>query len=484
LIHAAPDGRFVYVDVNPTSEVAYGLPRNQVVGRTVQDILGQEQARVPVQCLRECIRTGAPQRYVAHRTLAGRTTTIDVMFVPVPRHDDTAERYIITTARDLTEREQLEQQLRQAQKMEAIGKLTGGVAHDFNNLLAVIAGNAELARRGHAVRVPRMLDNILRASERGVALTRQLLSFSRRRSANPQVVDLRTEVPRLAEMLRPSLRGDIRMTTTVAEDVWPVEVDLGECEIALLNVAANARDAMPGGGTFTIDVRNEVALPAQQDHVVITLRDTGDGIPPEIQGKVFDPFFTTKPLGEGTGLGLSQVYGFAQQSAGTVTIDSEPGNGTTVTLQLPRTVKSAAPADAADNDKDAPKRDETILLVEDNPDVAAVSAQMLRAMGFGVLVADRAQAALSMLDSGRRCDLLLTDVIMPGGMNGLDLARTVRQRLPELPIILVSGYNDVMESDSSDFLMLRKPVPFHELARCISGCLAPAAAPQHAASGP
>ena len=228
-----PDGRIVYADINPASEVAYGMSRDQVVGRTVEDVLGVEAARVPLAHLRECLRTGQPQRYVARRTLAGRTTTIDVMFVLVPEVAPGGDRFIITTARDLTEREKLEAQLRQAQKMEAVGQLTGGVAHDFNNLLAIIGGNAELAKRRPAGDTTRQMDNILRATERGVALTRQLLSFSRRHVATPQLIDLRAEMPRMAEMLRASLRGNIQMRIDVADHLWPIEVDVAELEMAL-----------------------------------------------------------------------------------------------------------------------------------------------------------------------------------------------------------------------------------------------------------
>lgn len=487
LVRASPDGRFTFVDVNPTTEVAYGRPRAQIVEHPVEEVLGADQAQVPLHYFRECVRTGTTQRYQAHRTLAGRTTTIDVMFVPVPPHDDSPDRYIITTARDLTEHEQLEAQLRQAQKMEAIGKLTGGVAHDFNNLLAVITGNAELARRRPESQTPRRMDNILRASERGVALTRQLLSFSRRQSTNPQIIDLRTEVPRVAEMLRVSLRAGVRLAVTVGDDVWPIEADLAEFEIALLNLAANARDAMPQGGIFAIDVRNanppgRSATP-EAEHVTITVDDTGTGIPPEVLGKVFDPFFTTKQPGEGTGLGLSQVYGFARQSGGEASIDSAPGRGTTVTLRLPRARRSVAPADAEAVSPTTAQRHERILLVEDNPEVALVTAQMLRSMGFAVEVANRARKALARLDAGQRFDLLLSDVVMPDGVTGLDLARAVRQRYPALPIILMSGYNDVVTGGETGFQVLRKPVPFKELFRSVSAGLDRVAAREPVESG-
>lgn len=474
LIRSASDGRFVFVDLNSACEEAYGLPRARVIGRTVADILGPEAAEMPLQYLRACVRTKEPQRYVAQRTLAGRTRTIDVMFVLVPAPAETGEQLIITIARDITERERLEAQLRQAQKMEAIGQLTGGVAHDFNNLLAVIMGNAELAKRRPAGSLPAMMDNILRAGERGVALTRQLLSFSRRQTTEAQVLNLSVEIPRIGEMLRASLRGNIELSTSVAADVGMVEVDPDEFEIALLNIAVNARDAMPSGGQFTIDVRR---IPAgssgfASEHVAIELRDTGTGVPPEVIAKVFDPFFTTKEVGVGTGLGLSQVYGFAQQSGGTVSIDSTPGEGATVTICLPRTHKSEVQAEGAADDAGAGSGGGLILLVEDNPDVASVTAQMLRAMGHDVEVVDRARKALDRLsDEAPPVNLLLSDVVMPDGMTGLDLARVVRARKSDLPIVLMSGYNDAVPPRGSGFRILRKPVPGNVLHNAIRDAL-------------
>lgn len=485
LIRAGSDGRFAYVDLNPACEVAYGRPRTQVIGRTVEDILGPEAAETPLQYLRACVRTEDPQRYVAQRTLAGRTRTIDVMFALVPAPAETGEQLIITIARDITERERLEAQLRQAQKMEAIGQLTGGVAHDFNNLLAVIMGNAELAKRRPAGSLPAMMDNILRAGERGVALTRQLLSFSRRQTTAPQVLDLSVEIPRIAEMLRASLRGNIELTTWVAADVGMVEVDPDEFEIALLNVAVNARDAMPQGGHFSIDVRS---IPAgssgfASEHVAIELRDTGTGVPPEVMAKVFDPFFTTKEVGVGTGLGLSQVYGFAQQSGGTVSIDSPPGKGTAITIWLPRTRKSAVKATGEADDAAAGSAGGLILLVEDNPDVASVTAQMLRSMGHDVEVVDRARKALGRLsEEARPVNLLLSDVVMPDGMTGLDLARVVRARKSDLPIVLMSGYNDAVPQRGSGFRILRKPVPANELQNAVRDALANRGKPAAAGS--
>ena len=479
LVRAAPDGQMFYADINAAGEAAYGMSREQVIGRTLEDILGTGPAQIPLHHLRECLRTGQPQRYVTRRTMAGRTTTIDVMIVLVPGAGDTGERFIITSARDITEHEQLEAQLRQAQKMEAIGQLTGGVAHDFNNLLAVIGGNAELARRRSTGNIARHMDNIMRATERGVALTRQLLSFSRRHVGTPHVVDLRVELPRMSEMVRASLRGDIELRLDMSDDLWPIEVDLAELEMALLNIAANARDAMPQGGALAIEVRNLARGDASLagDQVTIALRDTGTGVPPDVIGKVFDPFFTTKEPGAGTGLGLSQVYGFARQSGGAATIDSTPGLGTTITLRLPRSQKPLPTPVHSDSPVGAARVSGRILLVEDNPQVADVTAQTLTSMGFEVEVTDRARKALDRLEQGADAvDLLLTDVVLPDGLNGIDLAIQVRERFPTLPIVVTSGYNDVVAPEGAAFPMLRKPVAYEELQRVVRAGLEGAAA--------
>jgi CheY-like chemotaxis protein len=233
---------------------------------------------------------------------------------------------------------------------------------------------------------------------------------------------------------------------------------------------------MPQGGTLTIEVGN--VHPGRHDrtldidHVRIALRDTGTGIPPDVINKVFDPFFTTKQPGEGTGLGLSQVYGFAQQSGGTVSLASEPGNGTTLTIRLPRSAKQPPASDNDGKAMDTAQAAGRILLVEDNPQVADVTAQMLGSMGFQVEVADRARKALGRLDAAADIDLLMTDVVMPDGMNGLELATQVRARFPTLPIILISGYNDVVTADGTKFTMLRKPVPYDELYRVVRSSLA------------
>ena len=470
LQRCTPDGRFIYVDINPTCEAAYGLPRHQVIGRTVEEILGYEPAQLPIAHFRECLRTGEPQRYATHRTMAGITRTIDVISALVPGDGEDGDRFLLTSARDLTERERLEMQLRQVQKMEAVGQLTGGVAHDFNNLLMIIIGNATLMRRKASADPSKMIDNILLASERGVALTRQLLSLSRHQPQARQVVDVSNEMPRIAEMLRSSLRGDIEMQISVGTDIRPIEVDLGELEIALVNVAVNARDAMPTGGRFAVDVRNKdprsaepSSLDLDRGYVAIALQDSGVGMSSEVLARASEPFFTTKVLGSGTGLGLSQVYGFADGSGGAVTVESKLDVGTRVTIYLPHTDKAKLDAGPNDDGNRSQPLVGRILLVDDNNEVASVTETMLSAMGLRVETINQARKALERLavEPNGFC-LLLTDVVMPG-MNGVDLAREVRGRLPRLPIVLMSGYNDGLPVTESEFQILRKPIPYEDL---------------------
>jgi len=370
-------------------------------------------------------------------------------------------------------RERAEEAVRQGQKMEALGKLTGGVAHDFNNLLAVILGSADLAKARASGESGRLLDNILHAAQRGATLTRQLLSFSRAQALQPKVLDPHSAIPSMMDILKPSLRGSITTDVQVADDVWLVEVDPGEWEIALLNIVVNARDVMPDGGRFTVQAGNRrIArgeLPAAPDlqgtYVSIALTDTGPGIPPDVAARAFEPFYTTKDVGKGTGLGLSQVYGFAKQAGGAATIAAGSRGGTTVTLYLPRTHKQIDMHKTVDQSRKAPESgNRRILLVEDNLDVAAITIEIMQAQGYEVVHEDRARKALArLMQAGPAFHLLVTDVVMPDGMDGLELARTVRARLPALPIIVTSGYNDVVSEQRSEFRVLRKPLPAEQL---------------------
>jgi signal transduction histidine kinase len=371
-----------------------------------------------------------------------------------------------------------EAKAQQAMRLQALGQLTGGVAHDFNNLLTVIIGNAELARAHASGTTGRLLDGVLRAAARAENLTRQLLTFARRQSIRPVVLDLRKRLPKLLEMLQPSLRADIAVNADIDPALWPVEVDPGELEIALINIAANARDAMPGGGRLDIRARN-VTCDARSgpgnldgDFVVIELADTGTGMPPEIVERAFEPFFTTKEVGRGTGLGLSQVYGFAQQAGGTVLVRSAVGAGTTISLYLRRTRKPAAESPRSERGEARPLRPHAVLLVEDDPDVAEVGTAMLTDLGYEVIRAERAQHALDLIIAGEaKPGLVLTDVVMPDGMSGIELARRIRAAWPHLPVVLTSGYDFASGEPSAEFPLLHKPYKRAELAAVIERAL-------------
>jgi two-component system, NtrC family, sensor kinase len=375
-------------------------------------------------------------------------------------------------------REIAEAALKQAQRLEAIGQLTGGVAHDFNNLLMVVTGNAERIRREPlSDSQTRALDAIGSAAKRGASLTRQLLSFSRRQTHEPVVIKLADRLPELEDMLRSSLRGDIAIDLKMAEGLWPAKVDASEFELAVLNIAVNARDAMTNGGRLTIAAQNvHLSDPAtmglQGDYVAVSFSDTGTGIPPDIVGRVFEPFFTTKEVGKGTGLGLSQVYGFARQSGGTATASSEPGRGTTITLYLPRTKEreesGAAPAEVLARMEGRGR----ILLVEDNAEVAEVTRANLADLGFDVTYAGDAAAALVALECDGRFDLVFTDIVMPGAMNGLDLARRVADIAPSTAVLLATGYSNVAQTVADQgFAILHKPYRIPALSEAVRNAI-------------
>jgi signal transduction histidine kinase/CheY-like chemotaxis protein len=374
---------------------------------------------------------------------------------------------------EMAERARAEEALRQAQRIEAVGQLTGGVAHDFNNLLMVIAGGLEmLDRHDDEKRRQRLLQGMRLATERGTALTRQLLAFARRQKLRPEPIDLTRQVGGMHDLLDRSLRGDIKVATVFADDLWPVEVDPGELELVLLNLAVNARDAMPNGGTITIHARNvparSGAAPAG-DFVELSVIDDGTGMPAEVVARAFEPFFTTKEVGKGSGLGLAQVYGFAQQSGGYARIVSEVGSGTTISLMLPRSHKSPAARSLNELRAEFTGQNEGahVLLVEDDDEVAALVNEMLQHLGFTVTRAASAAAALGALANDRRIDLVFSDIMMPGGMNGVDLAREVRKRRPELPVLLTSGYADASKraAEAEGIAVLAKPYRLDLLAK-------------------
>jgi signal transduction histidine kinase/ActR/RegA family two-component response regulator len=368
----------------------------------------------------------------------------------VYRDETTGASRLIGVAQDITEQRRVEQQLIQSQRMEAIGNLAGGIAHDFNNLLTAIIGYLSFVQRRLPPDAPVRddLGEVERAARRAAALTSQLLSYARRQMVVPSSVDLNATVAGLAPMVRRLVGEDIEVETELTDTLDSVRVDPGQLEQVLLNLVANARDAMPSGGLLRLTTRTVAITPAVArtipearpgQYVALEVTDTGSGMTPEVQARIFEPFFTTKPPGAGTGLGLAMCYGIVRQAEGLILVESEPGRGTRISVLLPRESASAGVESASAPPGPAPGR-ETVLLVEDDPTVRAVTARMLRELGYTVLEAGSASEARTVAASADgRLDLLLTDVIMPGG-SGRELAETLTRAHPGLPVVFMSGY--------------------------------------------
>ncbi len=484
LFHATADGRFVYADLNHATEKAYGLPYDQIVGRTVEEILGVEQAQLPLRMMRACIASGENQRYTATRTLAGVTRSIDVMFVRVPEQRD-GDYFIMSTARDTTDRDAMESQLRQAQKMEALGQLTGGVAHDFNNLLQVVLGNLDnLRRRADAADAPTRseiigsVDGAMRGVERAASLTQRLLAFARRQPLEPRAVDVDRLLTGMSEMLRRTLGESVVIEIVLSGGLWRIYADPNQLENTIINLAVNARDAMPDGGKLTIesanaDLDDAYAAEHQEVHpgqyVMLAISDTGTGMTDDVIASAFDPFFTTKELGRGTGLGLSQVYGFVKQSNGHVKICSEPGKGTQIRLYLPRlTSDTVVDDDVAVGGLPLGHRSEIVLLVEDDKAVRELNVNTLRELNYAVIEAEDGAKALRVLEIVPNIRLLFTDVGLPGGMNGRQLADAALRLRPDLRVLFTTGYAHNAFADRGQFdrgiELLRKPFTAAALA--------------------
>jgi signal transduction histidine kinase/ActR/RegA family two-component response regulator len=392
--------------------------------------------------------------------------------------NDTLEQRVTERTRQLEneveERERTQTALREAQKLEAIGRLAGGVAHDFNNLLTIVLGSVDLVREQVSSSSAHLIEAIEHAAIQGSRLTRQLLTFTRRQALRPEIVDLASRSEGMTEFLARSLGGNIRIVVTFPEDLWPIECDLGELELALINLCVNARDAMPDGGLVRIDGCNVILRGGEYpgaafagDFVALSVADTGTGIEPDVLAHVFEPFFTTKVIGKGSGLGLSQVHGFAQQAGGLATIESEVGQGTTVTLLLPRSYAQAPTRLGEDRQRPA-RGIGLVLLVEDNDGVAETAMRMLDLIGYRSHWVQDAGTALALLLGGQRFDLVFSDIVMPGSMTGLDLARRIRRYFPAQPILLATGYSDAAAEVSAEgFSILAKPYRANALADAI-----------------
>jgi PAS domain S-box-containing protein len=459
----------------------------KIKGYTPKEIVGQHFSRFytepdrangkPERALAIAVDKGTYQEEGYRVRKDGSLFFASVVIDPIYSDDGELVGFAKIT-RDISERrkaglamQSMQKQLAEAQKMEALGQLTGGVAHDFNNLLMIVSGNLETLRKGIGSnpRLARAVDAISIASQRGSVLTRQLLTFARRQHVEPQTVSVADRIDEIREVLASGLRGNVRLETRISPEAWSIKVDPNEFEIALLNLVVNAKDAMPNGGTILIKSENvflEAAgdLPAGE-YLSLAVADNGEGIPEDVLDSVFDPFFTTKGVGKGTGLGLSQVHGFVHQAGGSIKITSTVGKGTIVNLCLPRSSDNAH-EERKDQSVTALKAAAHLLLVEDNPDVASATTQMLEQLGFTVSWASNAEGALE--EMGRfSFDVVLSDIVMPGGMNGLDLARTIRQTDPGMPVILVTGYSDNAGEASAEFPMLRKPYGIGDLNRLL-----------------
>jgi PAS domain S-box-containing protein len=416
--------------------------------------------------------TGELDRYEREKRYRRKDGSFVLMKLAVSVHRNRHGNpvYFIAVIEEVTERKRLEQELRQAHKMEAIGRLAGGIAHDFNNLLTAIAGYADLAidalKEPQDTPVRKDVEEIRAACRSAASLTRQLLVFSRRQILQPQIVDLNAVAKRMHGLLRRLIGEHIEIEWQLAATIDRLNVDAGQIEQVVLNLALNARDAMPGGGTLTIETANVVADTGP--HVMLAISDTGAGIDETIREHLFEPFYTTKQPGHGTGLGLATVHGIVQQSGGSISVDSEPGRGTTFTVLLPSAVHTSESGEEAGVSPAPLGGTETILVVEDQPDVRSVARETLTRHGYAVIEAANAEEALAAALRHRTIDLLLTDVVMPG-MGGTELARRFQRDRAGLPVLFMSGYTpgSIEQQGALDpqSLLIQKPFTAQELLR-------------------
>ena len=487
VLNIEDDDRFVIADINPAFAKALRVSPERVRGRAIGDLLPPEVAERLTRHYRRVKAGGHPvtSREELARLPDGPRVWESIL-APVENADGVIDR-LIGSIRDITDRVRSEERLRDSQRMEAIGQLTGGVAHDFNNLLQVIRGNLELLQRSVAgdERGQLRLKNALYGAERAAQLTRQLLAFARRQPLAPKVVNLSRLVGDMADLLRRTLGESIEVETVVAGGLWNTVADPAQVESAILNLALNARDAMPAGGRLTVEITNasldETYARTVRDvtpgqYVMIAVTDTGEGMPEDVRARVFEPFFTTKVDGKGTGLGLSMVYGFVKQSNGHIQIYSELGHGTTVKLYLPRSRQAeqttllmldpTPPADAG----------RTILVVEDEEAVREAALAMIEELGYRRLEAADAESALAVLEKGEQVDLVFTDVVMPGPLRTRDFAQRMRELRPGMPVLFTSGYTDnaIIHQGRLDegVHLISKPYAKADLARRIAALLA------------
>ena len=485
-----------YILINRAGEKLWGLSRAAIIGKTPYDLFPKETADLVSRDDQALIQTKtllANPEHTIETPNNGKRLVTSRRLAICDQHGEV--QYLLGIVEDVTERKGIEQQLRQSQKMEAVGNLTGGIAHDFNNLLTIIIGNLDLLQCDVAGNrdAEEKIETILEASERGAELTAQMLAFSRRQPLNPKPVGVNALILGTMRLLHRTLGEDITVDVKLAPDLGLVLVDAQQLETALMNIAINARDAMPGGGTLTVGTRiTEVDADYTVLHpgvpsgtyAAIEVTDSGAGMPPEVVARIFEPFFTTKPVGKGTGLGLSMVYGFMQQSGGYVSAYSEVGLGTTFKLYLPMEPRAAHLPLPHRSDPDPVQVEievangEVILAVDDNAGVRAMVTRQLKELGYRVLEADNARAALKIIEGPAPIDLLFTDVVMPGGMNGKELAVTARLTRPTLRVLFTSGFPGTSVVNSAKFdaddVLLSKPYRKRDLASTLRRVLSAA----------
>jgi len=478
-----------YMLVNKASEELWGLTRDQIIGKTPHEIFDKDFADVIEEHDRQLLDTRSSFYVPEHKIETPRNGTRVVTSNRIAVRDNNGEvQYLVSVVEDVTERKNVEDQLRQAQKMEAVGNLTGGVAHDFNNLLTVIIGNLDLLQEDVAGNssAEEKIGIIVQAAERGADLTRHMLAFSRRQPLQAKEVDVNALITTTMRLLSRTLGENISVEVRTASEPPLALVDPSQLETALLNIAINARDAMPNGGVLTIRTRvaeldeeytSQHPGVAPGAYLAIEIADTGSGMPPELLERIFEPFFTTKAAGKGTGLGLSMVYGFIKQSGGHINAYSEVGRGTVFKLYLPLAEPVAAEfvPESAVPRAAKPAGNEVILAVEDNPDIRATVVRHLRDLGYRVREADSADAALQILDAAEPIDLLFTDIIMPGELNGKELAAKARIKRSDLKVLFTSGFLGPSNGHGAQLeagdVLLSKPYHKRDLAKAVEQVL-------------
>lgn len=474
--------------------VSWNAGAERIKGYNADEIIGQHFSRfytkqdraagVPVRVLETALAEG---RFEAEGWRVRKDGTLfwaNVVIDPIRDTDGMLVGFAKVT-RDITERrnaqlrlQEMQAQRDQAQKMEALGHLTGGVAHDFNNLLMIVSGHLYTLRRLLADNAAGTgaIDAIELAARRGESLTRQLLTFARRQTLSPVTVSIADHFASLNALVKSSVGGAVTLVVDLPSNLWPVRTDVSELDLALVNLVLNARDAMPEGGVINLVAANVTLAGSDTpgslagDFVTLTVSDSGCGIASDILPRVFDPFFTTKGA-KGSGLGLSQVHGFAHQSGGTVTIRSVPGDGTHITLYLPRAVETRELRRPVETPVEKPVAGGSVLVVEDNPAVASATGSMLQELGYEVVTKSDAQNALDEAER-RKFDLVVSDIVMSGAMDGLALWRALRQRHPMLPVVLVTGYSDAVRAVERDMVLLRKPFRLNDLSRVVARMVA------------